>query len=70
MDEMGVYYLPAMLQKQLEVVDLLLQIRLLSYEDKRELEKIKRNLKYNIHPNSFEKNFLEKIITKYGYLVN
>ena len=67
---MGVYYLPAMLQKQLEVVDLLLQIRLLSYEDKRELEKIKRNLKYNIHPSNFEKNFLEKIITKYGYLVN
>ena len=66
---MGINYLPTMFQKQLEIVELLLQIRLLSYDEKRELERIKRNMKYSIHLNNSEEDFLQRIITKYGWLV-
>ena len=66
---MGINYLPTMFQKQLEIVELLLQIRLLSYDEKRELERIKRNMKYSIYLNNSEEDFLQRIITKYGWLV-
>ena len=66
---MGINYLPTMFQKQLEIVELLLQIRLLSYDEKRELERIKRNMKDSIHLNNSEEDLLQRIITKYGWLV-
>ena len=66
---MGINYLPTMFQKQLEIVELLLQIRLLSYDEKRELERIKRNMKYSIHLNNSERDFLQRIITRYGWLI-
>ena len=66
---MGINYLPTMFQKQLEIVELLLQIRLLSYDEKRELERIKRNMKYSIYLNNSEEDFLQRIITRYGWLI-
>lgn len=65
---MSIYFLPRTREKQLEVIQSLLQVRLLPYEQKRELERIKRELGYRIQLNQNDKEFLQRMITKYGWL--
>ncbi len=66
---MPVYWLPITIEKQLEAIQALLQVRFLSYNEKKELERITKDLKYRIPLNYSEKDFLQRIISKHGYLV-
>lgn len=66
---MAIYWVPFTINTQIEVIQALLQVRFLSYDEKRELERIMRDLKYRIPLNYSEKDFLQRIISKYGYMI-
>lgn len=66
---MSIHYLPLTIEKQIEAIQTLLQIKFLLYDEKKELERIKKFLKYRTPLNYSEKDFLQNIISKYGWMI-
>lgn len=66
---MAIHWLPFTIEKQLEAIQAILQIKFLLYDEKKELERIKNNLRYRISVNHSEKDFLQKMISKYGWMI-
>ena len=67
---MGVFFVPFSIPKQLEAVRSLQKITFLSFEQKRFLSNIENSLKLNIPLSESEKQKLQEILTKVGYMIN
>ena len=66
---MGVYWIPYSIPKQLEVIQALQKIWFLPQEQKRFLLEIEKNLKWRIPLSECEKERLQNILTKFGYII-
>ena len=63
---MSIFWLPFSLPEQLKAVHALLKIPFIPHDEKKELETIENELRFNIPLNLSQKEFLKTIITKYG----
>lgn len=67
---MGVYWLPFTIDEQVKVLQGLLKISFLDYEERIKLEQIEHNLSSNRFLTNEESRYLKLIINRYGYTVN
>jgi len=66
---MTIFYLPITIKEQLKAVHDLLKVRFLKHDEKKELDRIEKELKFRIPLNLNDKEFLKTIISKYGSFV-
>jgi len=66
---LAVFFLPFTINEQLKIIQNLLQIWFLKNNEKKELERIQKDLKFRVPLNPAQKEFLKIIIAKYGSYV-
>jgi len=67
--KLTVFFLPFTIDQQLKTIQSLLQVLLLKNDEKKELERIQKDLKFRVPLNPAQKEFLKIIIAKYGSYV-
>jgi len=66
---MTIFFLPFTIREQLKAVQDLLKVPFLKQGEKKELERIENELKFQTPLDQSEKEFLKTIISKYGSFV-
>jgi len=66
---LGIFYLPFFIPKQLETVQLLQKTPFLSYAQKKFLADIEKTLKFRIPLSEHEKQKLQVLLTKFGFMI-